>query len=78
MVSYVLRKEESISMDAKEIGKRLESLRGSRSQAEVARATNLTPSAIWMYEHGERIPKDEIKIILAKYYKTSVAKIFYA
>lgn len=65
-------------MDKKKIGERLVKLRGNRSQTEVAKAVNITPSALSMYENGERIPKDEIKKRLAEYYKRSVTTIFYA
>jgi transcriptional regulator with XRE-family HTH domain len=64
-------------MNALEIGKRLIDLRGNRTQEEVARDNNLSLSAIGMYERGERIPKDEIKIRLAKYYGKTVQEIFF-
>lgn len=65
-------------MDAKKIGKRLQTLRGSRTQREVAEAVGVTPMAISQYESGERIPRDEIKKALAKYYKRTVNSIFFA
>ena len=65
-------------LDAKEIGKRLVELRGSRSQKEVAAAIGISPSAYSMYENGERVPRDGIKMLLAKYYKTTVHKLFFA
>lgn len=65
-------------MNAVEIGKRLVKLRGERTQEEVANAVNMSVSAIGMYERGERIPRDEAKIIIAKYYDTTVQSIFYA
>lgn len=65
-------------MDAKKIGKRLQTLRGSRTQREVAEAVGVTPMAISQYESGERIPRDETKIALAKYYKRTVNAIFFA
>lgn len=64
-------------MNAVEIGKRLIELRGNRTQEEVARANDLSLSAIGMYERGERIPRDEVKIKLAKYYGKSVQDIFF-
>ena len=64
-------------MNALEIGKRLIDLRGNRTQEEVARDNDLSLSAIGMYERGERIPKDEIKIRLAKYYGKTVQEIFF-
>ena len=65
-------------MNSVEIGKRLVALRGNRTQEEVARANNLSVSAVGMYERGERIPRDEVKLSLAKFYDTTVQAIFYA
>lgn len=65
-------------MDAKTIGERLIALRGSRTQEEVSSAIGTSVSAIGMYERGERIPRDEIKIKIAEYYKKSVQSIFFA
>ena len=65
-------------MNATEIGKRLVKLRGERTQEEVAKAINMSVSAIGMYERGERIPRDEAKMTIAKYYDTTVQSIFYA
>lgn len=65
-------------MDANKIGEKLIALRGSRTQDEVAKALGISLSAIGMYERGERIPRDEIKILIAKYYDTTVQSIFYA
>lgn len=64
-------------MDTNKIGERLIKLRGSRTQDEVAKALGISLSAIGMYERGERIPRDEIKILIAKYYDTTVQSIFY-
>ncbi|MEI3515823.1 MAG: helix-turn-helix transcriptional regulator [Clostridia bacterium] len=52
-------------------------LRGKRSQEEVATAVGISKSALSMYENGERIPRDEIKIRLARYYNESVESIFF-
>ena len=65
-------------MNAADIGKRLVKLRGDRTQDEVAKANGISVSAIGMYERGERIPRDEVKLSLAKYYDTTVQAIFYA
>jgi len=65
-------------MDKSVISERLVKLRGTKSQEEVARATGISPSALSMYENGERVPRDEIKIRLAEYYGTSVEEIFFA
>ena len=65
-------------MDRSKIAERLAKLRGKRTQAEVAEAIGVSPSAYSMYETGERIPRDEIKIRIAKYYGRTVNTIFFA
>ena len=65
-------------MNNAEIGKRLIALRGNRTQAEVAKANHISVAAVGMYERGERIPRDEVKLSLAKFYDTTVQSIFYA
>ena len=64
-------------MEPKEIGKRLQELRGTRSQEDIANACEISPAAIGMYERGERIPRDEIKIRLARYFGVSVEELFF-
>lgn len=59
------------------IAERLVKARGSRKREEVAAAVGVSLSAIAMYENGERIPRDETKIKLAKYYNTTVQKLFF-
>ena len=65
-------------MDAKKIGQRIRALRADRSVAEVAKAINSSTSAISMYESGERIPRDEVKIKLARYFNVSIESLFFA
>ena len=64
-------------MDSVLIGRKLAELRGDRTQEEVAKAVGISVSALSMYECGERIPRDGIKIAIAKYYKKSVQSIFF-
>ncbi|MDO4801251.1 MAG: helix-turn-helix transcriptional regulator, partial [Prevotellaceae bacterium] len=64
-------------MDTKAIGNRLKELRGSRSQSEVANALDISISALSMYENGERIPRDDVKIRISNYYKKPIHKIFF-
>ena len=59
------------------IAERLTQLRGYRSREEVAKAIGISVSAISMYENGERIPRDSIKIKLAAYFNKSVQEIFF-
>lgn len=58
-------------------GKRLKDLRGDLTQTQVANAIGVAHSAIAMYESEQRVPRDEIKIALAKFYHTTVEFIFY-
>ena len=64
-------------MKEKTVGKRLRTLRGSRSQQEVADAIGISQSAYANYEADLRIPRDKIKIRIAEYYKRSVATLFF-
>lgn len=65
-------------MNRKEIGERLTELRGNKSRQEVSKDVGISLSALAMYECGERVPRDEIKIRLANYYHSSVESIFFA
>ncbi len=65
-------------MDKTKIAERLKKLRGERSQQEIAAAVGVTPMAISLYEAGERIPRDEVKVKLADLFMTTVDAIFYA
>lgn len=64
-------------LDRKEIGARLRALRGARPGTKVAKACGISSSALYMYESGKRIPSDDVKVILASYYKRSVQTIFF-
>lgn len=65
-------------MNAKTVGARLRTLRGKKTIREVANECGIPYSTLAMYENGHRIPKDSAKIILAKYYNTSVEALFFA
>lgn len=66
-------------MDNQKIAKRLRDLRESKqvSREVVANAVGIAVSTLAMYELGERIPRDEIKIDLARYYDTTVDALFF-
>ena len=68
---------EIVEMDAKAIGERLMELRGERTQAETAKELNISVSALSMYERGERIPRDNIKIRIAALFQKPINEIFY-
>ena len=65
-------------MDKAKISERLRALRGDRSISTVAADIGITPAALSNYEQGIRIPRDEIKLKIAKYYKKSVDYIFFS
>ena len=64
-------------MDRLEVGKRLRALRGKKTLDEVAKALGVTSMAVSLWERGERIPNDDIKIKIAAYYNTTVSAIFF-
>ena len=64
-------------LDKQAIADRLVKLRGKKSRETVAKARGISISALAMYEQGERIPRDDIKMKLSKYYKRSVDFIFF-
>lgn len=65
-------------MDRSTIGNKLRDLRGEMTLEKVAGDLGISVSALNMYELGNRIPRDEIKIKIADYYKTSVDSLFFA
>lgn len=64
-------------MDNKKVGETLKQLRGKMSREQVAKACNISVSALQMYENGERRPRDEIKMRIANFYGVNVATIFF-
>ena len=56
----------------------LRELRGDRTQEEIAKAIGITKSSWAMYERGERTPRDETKMHIAKFFGKSVEEIFFA
>ena len=59
------------------IGQTLRALRGRRTQTQVARDLNITSSALSMYESDRRVPRDEVKMRIARYYGKTVDDIFF-
>ena len=64
-------------VEATIIGERLRKLRGDIPMQTVADAVEISVSALGMYEIGQRIPRDEIKVKLARYYETTVEALFF-
>lgn len=63
--------------DRKTIGDRLKNLRGRKPRETVAHDLGVTPQAVWLWESGQRVPEDGMKIKIAEYYRKSVSAIFY-
>ena len=66
-----------LEMDAREIGKRLRTLRGALTEQQAADKVGLSRSAWSQYERGKRIPKDNIKIRISKVFGKGVSSLFF-
>lgn len=55
----------------------LKMLRGNNSQDEIAKQIGITKSSWAMYERGERVPRDEVKIKIANFFGKTVQEIFF-
>ena len=64
-------------MNYERVAENLINLRNERSREEVAKAVGISISTLQMYENGQRIPRDNIKIKLANFYGVSVQTIFF-
>lgn len=62
------------------IGDTLKELRKAKGKtvASVAKDLGITASALSNYENNIRVPRDNIKIAIAEYYKRPIQKIFFA
>lgn len=56
---------------------KLKKLRGNKTQFEVADAIDVAPSTYAMYETGQRVPRDDVKVKIAKYFGKSIKYIFF-
>lgn len=65
------------SIDAVKIGKKLRALRGDRTMEEIAKTLEIARSTYNMYELGLRIPEDEVKLRIARYFNLKVDDIFF-
>lgn len=59
------------------MGEKLRKLRGNRTRAEVAKATNISVRALISYENDARRPRDEVKSRIATYYGCSIEELFF-
>lgn len=62
---------------ANKIGRRLRKLRGDKTQAEVANDLGISIAAVASYELGERVPRDKVKVKIARYYGVDVGALFF-
>ena len=58
-------------------GEVLKELRGNKSQQKIADELGITKSSWAMYERNERVPRDEVKVRIARYFGKSVQDIFF-
>lgn len=66
-------------LDSTKIGNKLRQIRTERGETaeNVAKSIGVSGSAIAMYEIGQRVPRDEIKIKIAEHYGMSVESLFF-
>lgn len=64
-------------MDMKAAGARLRKLRGDIPVRVAAAQLDISSSALICYEHGTKIPRDDVKEKLADFYGTTVPHIFW-
>lgn len=62
----------------KGFGKILIELRGEKTQEKVAKDLGIATSTLGMYETEKRVPRDSVKIKIAKYYQKTVQEIFFS
>lgn len=55
----------------------LKQARGDMSCKDVANKLGISLSALSMYESGKRVPRDELKVRMAKLYNTTVGRLFF-
>ena len=58
-------------------GEVLKELRGNKSQQKIADELGITKSSWAMYERNERVPRDEVKVRIARYFGKSVQDILF-
>ena len=60
------------------IGEKLKSLRGNKTQDEMAKALGITKSSYAMYERDQRVPRDEVKVRICNFFNVSVEDLFFS
>lgn len=64
-------------MNKEKIAELLRELRGNNTREDVAKSVGISVSALSMYENGDRVPRDEVKVRLARFYEKTVGEIFF-
>ena len=66
-------------MNAEVIGEKIKNLREKNniSRENFANAVEISQSALSMYENGQRIPHDEVKLRIARFFNTSIEELFF-
>lgn len=66
-------------MNASVIGKKIKTLRESKniSREDFSNAVKISLSALSMYETGQRIPRDEVKLRIARFLNTTIEELFF-
>ena len=64
-------------MNKEKMAEKLIELRGNMSREQLAVDLGISYSAIVSYESAERVPRDEMKVKIANYYKVNVEDIFF-
>lgn len=61
-------------------GTKMRALRHQRKKTlqQVADELDITKSSLAMYERDERIPRDEVKVRIARYYGETVDALFFS
>lgn len=67
-----------MAIEKKRLGEVLRVLRGEMTQEALAADLGITKSSWAMYERGERVPRDEVKVRIAAYFRKSVQELFFA
>lgn len=66
-------------MNPIKIGSRIKTLRENKniSREEFCNEVNISLSALSMYETGQRIPRDEVKLRIARLLDTTIETLFF-
>lgn len=66
-------------MNPIKIGSRIKTLRENKniSREDFCNAVNISLSALSMYETGQRIPRDEVKLRIARLLDTTIETLFF-